>query len=197
MSDSFDVYRLSQRQRSFLAYFPSAQFDTNSLTRPRHACACAAHFGVTPSRCPRCVPVLSLWPVGATCSIYLTVSTSHSICLSPCGCGCGRCRLAGNSDKTAADTTVHRLCGECAEQSEDLVMLAHTRLIEASVAHKAVFKSCLRCTAEVHESHRLADLCVNSACSTLYARAKSKLEVEVQTTALHKIEACLAALPHP
>jgi len=86
-----------------------------------------------------------------------------------------------------------QLCARCASEGEDLVMLAQTRLVEAQVEGARVLKTCLACTGESEAQHRVADMCGNSTCSTLYARRLSTVEVETCQKALEQISACVDA----
>ena len=85
------------------------------------------------------------------------------------------------------------LCAGCASEAEDLVMLAQTQLVEAQVEAARVLKTCLACTGESEAQHRVADMCGNSTCSTLYARRLSTVEVETCQKAFEQISACVDA----
>jgi hypothetical protein len=85
------------------------------------------------------------------------------------------------------------LCAGCASEAEDLVMLAQTQLVEAQVEAARVLKTCLACTGESEAQHRVADMCGNSTCSTLYARRLSMVEVETCQKAFEQISACVDA----
>ena len=86
-----------------------------------------------------------------------------------------------------------RLCSRCADEGEDLVMLAHTRLVEAQVEAAQVLKTCLACTGESQAKHRIADMCANSTCATLYARRRCTVEVEMCQKAVEQISTCVDA----
>jgi DNA polymerase delta subunit 1 len=84
-----------------------------------------------------------------------------------------------------------RLCSQCGEEAEDLVMAAQSRLIEADLAAKATLKTCLTCTGEVEESHQMADKCANVSCHNIFARARAKIEVDTADAAFSRLERCL------
>ena len=87
----------------------------------------------------------------------------------------------------ARDET-ERMCGECAEEMDDLVMAGQSRLIEANLAAKAALKICLACTGEIEQSHQMADMCANVSCSNIYGRALTKTETDEAAQALARLD---------
>ena len=114
---------------------------------------------------------------------------------------CFKCEqvISDRKVKSAQTTPLHTssLCASCAADGEDLLMDVGSKMLEAQHAADELLSICLGCTGEMRAQHELANLCCNSSCKTLYARARARIDIETSSAALHQLEGALAGLSAP